>query len=103
MTKKKQADADEAEKAGQSLEQLVLDKREGKYRVVELVSYWAKSLRQKEEHRHLTQNELLEEALEQVLSGKVAEKDVEKAKETSPINDAPPEGALEKAKKRLTL
>lgn len=101
MTKKK-AEAVE-EKAPQSLEQLVLDKKEGKYRVVELVSYWAKSLRTKEEHRHLTQNELLELALQQVLAGAVTEKELEKAKQAAPSPDAASEEPLEKAKKKLTL
>lgn len=98
MAKKKTDEADE--KGVRSVDQLVLDKKEGKYRVVELVSFWAKTLKGKEEHRHLTQNEILELALHQVLSGEVSEKEIEKAKLAAP---AAPAADEEKPKKRLTL
>lgn len=97
---KKKEDADEAAKP-MSLDQMVLDKKEGKYRVVELVSFWAKTLRAKEEHRHLTQNEVLELALTQVLSGEVAEKDVEKLKAAAPVTPVATED--DKPRRKMTL
>lgn len=100
MGKKKAEDAAEAAKP-MSLDQMVLDKKEGKYRVVELVSFWAKTLRAKEEHRHLTQNEVLELALTQVLSGEVAEKDVEKLKAAAPPTPVATEE--EKPRRKLSL
>ncbi|MEK9144061.1 MAG: hypothetical protein AAB339_00455 [Elusimicrobiota bacterium] len=69
----------------QSLEQMVLDKRSGKYEVVARIAFWAKELRKLEEHRHLTQNDLLERAMEDVLGGKVSEKELIKR-----IAEAPP-------------
>ena len=59
-----------------SLDQLVLDKKSGKYGLVSLITYWARELRKREEHRHLTQNEILELAMKEVLAGKVSEKDL---------------------------
>jgi len=61
-----------------TLEQLVLDKKEGKYGVVALISFWAKELRKQEEHRHLTQTDILEKAMAEVLGGKIDLKDLEK-------------------------
>ncbi|MFA6029511.1 MAG: hypothetical protein WC969_06645 [Elusimicrobiota bacterium] len=61
-----------------SLEQLVLDRRDGKYEIVAPISYYAKELRKLEEHRHLTQTDLLERAMHDVLAGKVSMKDLEK-------------------------
>lgn len=60
------------------LEQLVLDRKFGKYKIVDRISYWAKELRKLEEHRHLTQTEILELAMTEVLSGKVDEDEIEK-------------------------
>lgn len=97
---KKKEDVVEAVKPV-SLDQLVLDKKEGKYRVVELVSFWAKTLRAKEEHRHLTQNEVLELALTQVLSGDVSEKEVEKLMAAAPKVAPPSED--EKPRRKMTL
>jgi len=65
-------------KKHQSLEQLILDKTSGKYEIVEVISYWAKHLRQQEEHRHLTQTEILELAMREVLNGTVSESDLKK-------------------------
>ena len=73
---REQVHAEEA--ADRSLEQMVLDKKSGKYEVVPLIAVWAKDLRKQEEHRHLTQNEILELAMSEVLSGKVSEKDLAK-------------------------
>lgn len=101
MTKKKAHGEKEEAAAPLSLEQRVLDKKEGKYRVVELAAFWAKSLRGREEHRHLTQNELLELALEQVLSGEVSEKEVEKAKRAAPPTPVAEEDGKPKKKALL--
>lgn len=91
--KKAEEDAAEAKRAA-NLEQLILDKKEGKYAVVQRVAYWAKQLRGKEEHRHLTQNEILELALQQVLAGEVTEKDIDKL-----MAAAPNAGSAEEAEK----
>jgi len=49
------------------------------------MSFWAKELRKLEEHRHLTQTEILELAMHQVLSGKVSDDDlVKKMAEAKP-------------------
>lgn len=66
------------ENAAPVLEQLVLDRKIGKYGLVAVISAWSKELRKMEEHRHLTQMEVLELAMTEVLSGKVSEKDVAK-------------------------
>ena len=100
MGKKKTDEAAEGAKPV-LVDQLVLDKKDGKYRVVELVSFHAKTLRGKEEHRHLTQNEVLELALTQVLSGEVAEKDLEKAKASAP--PMPQAAEEEKPRRKLSL
>lgn len=82
--KKKEKDEVEAEQAPaeeKSVEQLILDRKVGKYGVVPIISYWAKELRKMEIHRHLSQNEILELAMSEVLGGKVSEKDLlEKAR-----------------------
>ena len=104
MTTKKKKDAEEAEqKRASNLEQLILDRKEGKYRLVELTSYWAKQLRAREEHRHLTQTELLELALQQVLSGEAVEKDLEKARHTHPNANGPVSDTGDKPKKKSLL
>jgi hypothetical protein len=96
---KKDAAADGTETC---LEQLVLDKKEGKYGVVPMISVWAKELRKLEEHRHLTQNEVLELAMSEVLAGKVSDKELAKrlaAQQAEALALA--ESPLEKAKKKV--
>ncbi|MBI4679279.1 MAG: hypothetical protein HY748_17020 [Elusimicrobia bacterium] len=61
------------------LDELVLNHKTGKYSAIPLISLWAKELRKREEHRHLTPNELLELAMEQVLNGTVGWEDLKKA------------------------
>ena len=61
-----------------TLEQLILDKKEGKYGIVALISFWAKELRKQEENRHMTQTDLLEKAMADVLSGGVSSDTLEK-------------------------
>ncbi|MFH1724111.1 MAG: hypothetical protein ABII00_05750 [Elusimicrobiota bacterium] len=65
-------------KEEQTLEQMILDKTSGKYQVIEIISFWAKQLRTQEEHRHLTQAEILELAMSDVLGGKVSEDELRK-------------------------
>jgi len=77
-----------------TLEELVLSKLTGKYQVVDSISNWAKHLRQQEEHRHLTQTEVVELAMREVLSGKVSDKEI--AKNTV---STPPPGSEELATK----
>jgi hypothetical protein len=96
VAKKKEKESEQASQ--QSLEQLVLDKKAGKYSIVPLISYWAKELRKMEEHRHLTQNEILELAMSEVLSGKVSEKELGK-KFAEAVPEAPADG-VEKPKKK---
>ncbi len=74
---KDEKDEKEPEEAP-SLEELVLNRKTGKYKIVDRISYWAKELRKLEEHRHLTQTEILELAMTEVLSGKVDEDELEK-------------------------
>jgi hypothetical protein len=79
MTQKKKETEEKTSSNGhQSLSQLVLDRKVGKYKMIERISYWAKELRKQEEHRHLTQTEILELAMSEVLSGKVNEEDLDK-------------------------
>ena len=62
--------------AEKSLEQLILERSTGKYLLVPLASQWALALRRREEHRHLTQNEILELSLKQILTGQVKEEEI---------------------------
>jgi hypothetical protein len=55
------------------LEQLILNKAEGKYRVVELIAFLAKQLRGEEKYRHLNQTELLEYAMRKLLASEESE------------------------------
>ncbi len=65
-----------APKIEKTLEELILNRTHGKYQVVELISFHAKHLRQLEEFRHLTQTEVLELAMREVLSGTVSEEEL---------------------------
>lgn len=62
--------------ADKSLEQLILEKSQGKYAVVSLASMWALVLRRQEEYRHLAQPEILDMALRDLLSGQVTEEEI---------------------------
>jgi len=98
--KKAKASDDVKESAPQSLEQLVLDKQTGKYKVVEKISFWAKELRKLEEHRHLTQTEILELAMTQVLDGRISDDELVKRMAEAKSNagkDSP--GGSESSKK----
>ena len=80
MTKKESAaKAPVAPQVPKLVEELILNYQGGKYSAIPLAAVWAKVLRKQEEHRHLTQNEILDLALRDVLGGKVDWKDVKKA------------------------
>lgn len=77
MTKKEQAAKTPVPL--KAVEELILDYQGGKYAAIPLAAQWAKILRRKEEHRHLTSNEILDLALRDVLGGEIDWKDVKKA------------------------
>ena len=81
MTKKEKSEKTVVEDlSGMSLEQLILDKATTKYTLVSLAAEWAKQLRKSEEWRHLTQNEILDKALEDTIKGTVTWDMVEKSR-----------------------
>ena len=77
--KKKESAEKETPAAPKPIEELILNFPAGKYSAIPLAAQWARVLRRKEEHRHLTSNEILELALRDVLSGEVDWKDLKKA------------------------
>ena len=92
MPKKKEGDAEEIKKM--PLEELILDKAKEKYLLVPLAAEWAKELKKSEEWRHMTQNEILDKSLEDVISGSIT---WEKLKKMAAAN--PTDGAAEEPKK----
>ncbi|MBI4248355.1 MAG: hypothetical protein HY611_02540 [Elusimicrobia bacterium] len=52
-----------------SLKELILDKAQHKYTLVPLAARWAKEIKKREDHRHLTNMEVLEAALSGVITG----------------------------------
>lgn len=100
MTKKKEKAEEEAAITA-TLEQLILDRKVGKYASIPLISFWAKELRRREENRHLTLAEILDAAITDVFGGKVSEEDL-----AEKLAKAPPEvpsdllGDGEKGKKK---
>jgi len=70
MSKKSAARQPHAEEKPKSLEQMILDKLQGKYELVSLASGWALELRRREENKHLSQAEILDLALSDILTGK---------------------------------
>lgn len=101
MTKKKDAEAKSiAELKALPLEQLVLDKAKEKYLLVPLAAEWAKELKKSEEFRHMTQNEILDKSLEDVISGAITWEKLEKAqKESNGAAEAEAEAEAPKKKK----
>jgi len=80
MSKKKEEEAKEFESMkGMSLDQLILDKAKEKYLIVPLAAEWAKELKKSEEFRHMTQNEILDKSLVDVITGKVTWEKLKKA------------------------
>jgi hypothetical protein len=98
MTKKEAAP--KQPEVAKTLEELMLNFPGGKYSAIPLAAQWAKVLRRREEHRHLTSNEILEAALRDVLIGKIDWKDVKKAIAAAPEIADPLNGADEKAKEK---
>ena len=91
MSKK---DADTPLPTPKPIEEMILDCQHDKYSAIPLAAVWAKELRRREENRHLTANEILEQALRDVLSGDVDWKTIKK------LMSAPaPVSPLEAAKK----
>lgn len=82
MTKKGKAVEEAAEP--KTIEELILNSPNGKYSAIPLAAMWAKVLRRREEHRHLTSNEILDVALKDVLEGRIDWKDVKKAMAEQP-------------------
>lgn len=77
MTKK--AEKKEQPAKEPSLEELILNFPTGKYTAIPLAATWAKVLRKREENRHLTQTEVLDLALKDVLNGTIGFKEIKKA------------------------
>jgi len=63
------------------LEELLLDTKVEKYKLIPLAARWAEELKGKEEYKYLTFNELLELSLKDILSGKVSEEEILKLPE----------------------
>ena len=59
-------------------EELILNFGKGKYSAIPMAALWAKELKKREENRHLTPAEVLDQALRDVLGGKVDWKDLKK-------------------------
>lgn len=84
MSKKEAASKTPKEEPKKSLEEMILNFPEGKYSAIPLAALWAKVLRRKEEHRHLTGNEILDLALKDVLGGEITWKDAKKFAAVAP-------------------
>lgn len=63
-------------KVEKPLAQLILNQTHSKYAIVELASAHASELHRREENRHLTQVELLDLALTEVLTNKVSPEEI---------------------------
>ncbi|MBI5203214.1 MAG: hypothetical protein HY925_16605 [Elusimicrobia bacterium] len=86
---------------GKSIEQLILDQGEGKYGLVPLASTWALVLRRRDENRHLTQPELLDLALRQILTGEIDEDAVKASAEELAAQAVSPDGTSDSKKPKL--
>lgn len=96
--KKKEAEVKGPETL-KSVEEMILDYPVGKYSAIPLAALWAKELRRREEHRHLTANEILDLSLKDVLGGEVDWKDLKKAAAASAValnGDAAVDGGKKK-------
>lgn len=98
MPKKKEDAKAIAELKALPLEELVLDKAKEKYLLVPLAAEWAKELKKSEEFRHMTQNEILDKSLEDVISGAITWEKLKKVAAASAANGS--EGEEEAAKKK---
>ncbi len=86
---------------GRSIEQLILDQGDGKYALVPLASTWALVLRRRDENRHLTQPEILDLALRQILTGEIDEETIKASAEELAAQATSSDNALAEAKKKL--
>ena len=68
----------EVEIVQKTTEELILNFGKGKYSAIPMAALWAKELKRREENRHLTPAEILDQALRDVLVGKVEWKDLKK-------------------------
>ena len=68
----------EVEIVQKTTEELILNFGKGKYSAIPMAALWAKELKRREENRHLTPAEVLDQALRDVLGGKVDWKDLKK-------------------------
>jgi alanyl-tRNA synthetase len=68
----------EVETVKKTTEELILNFGKGKYSAIPMAALWAKELKRREENRHLTPAEILDQALRDVLGGKVEWKDLKK-------------------------
>lgn len=81
------------------LEQMILDQPTGKYALVSLATSWALDLRRREEYRHLTQVEILDLAVKDLLSGRVTPAQVHDAADArAAIEGAAQNGAAKEKK-----
>lgn len=85
---KKPAKAAEQPAEPKTLEEMILNSQSGKYSTIPLAALWAKVLRRREEHRHLTATEILDLALKDVLEGNIDWKDVKKAQAEIPVDNS---------------
>ncbi len=91
MTKK--SGAAKAPQEPKPIEEMILNYQGEKYLAIPLAALWAKVLRRKEENRHLTQNEVLELALREILSGAVDWKEVQKSAAEAAKASLSPDGS----------
>ncbi|GEM_PF-7123861 len=85
------------------LEALILNFQNSRYPLVHLATRWAKVLRNKQENQYLKPNEILETALQDVLSDKVNAKTIEKGlQDLREARANPPEAATETKEKEKT-
>ena len=78
---------EEPETPPKPLEQLVLNRTEGKYALVPLAAIWAKEIKRQQENAHLSTAQVLDVALKAVLTGEVTWDSVKKLTKTSPAAD----------------
>ena len=97
MAREKKQVVVEPVKNVKSLQELILNQPHSKYTIVGLAAAWATELHRREENRHLTQVELLDLALTEVLTGKVSPEEIrEKAAASAAVAAALPANAKEK-------
>jgi hypothetical protein len=61
-----------------SIEEILLDVKSGKYKLIPVATRWIAEISKKEEYKYFTFNQLLEAALKDILTGKVSIEEIEK-------------------------